>query len=241
MTDERRGDRKRWSRLQKAVAAVLYDADPDGMGATVGAPADEYDDIATRIISALSRAPEGTAPERIVRNFYRDRGIAFHVAALWFAFDKPPEIEASDTVAWPVFITEGGDPSAFESSQALNDYLEPWYAELDGNVVWDARGRPLTMRRDGDPHNDMDGIIVVEPAPDLDQPSLDGHLAHWFRAINRPSLAEFATELRQEAALAILLAEHRMKFPTRGPITVLKDALASRRKQPPDAKTPPSP
>lgn len=222
MSGEHRDLRKRWTWLQKAVAAVLYDADPEGMGASVGAPLDEYDDVAIRIISALSKAPPDSVPQEIVRGFYRDRRIAFDVSALWLAYDKPPEIEEPISFSWPVCIAEGWDFQAYENSSRLNTELEPWYGDLEGNLVWDATGKPLTIRRVGHPTNDMDGTIVVELAPNLEQRSLDEYLAEWLQKIDRPALAEFDADRRRAVAVAFALADHRLRHPFRGPIALLK-------------------
>jgi len=43
----------RFEALQSGFEVLLYDYDPDGMGSTVGAPLDEYIDVATSLIRAL--------------------------------------------------------------------------------------------------------------------------------------------------------------------------------------------
>jgi hypothetical protein len=52
-------DRRRWHELERRIAAALYESDPEGMGASVGAPHDEYADVARAVIRALrDRQPE---------------------------------------------------------------------------------------------------------------------------------------------------------------------------------------
>jgi hypothetical protein len=47
--------------LHGEVSAVLYEDDPEGFGATIGAPLDEYDTIAARLIAAI-RDLDGDVP-----------------------------------------------------------------------------------------------------------------------------------------------------------------------------------
>lgn len=47
-----------WRELKASLGALLYERDPEGMGATVSAPPDEYADVAVRIISSLSRCTQ---------------------------------------------------------------------------------------------------------------------------------------------------------------------------------------
>lgn len=47
---------ERWHRLLGTVNASLYEWDPYGMGAKVGAPLDEYESAATMLISRLQHA-----------------------------------------------------------------------------------------------------------------------------------------------------------------------------------------
>ncbi len=53
MTDDRGWALRRFETLQSRFERLLYDYDPDGMGSTVGAPLDEYSDVATCLIRAL--------------------------------------------------------------------------------------------------------------------------------------------------------------------------------------------
>lgn len=48
------GDRtEAWHALVATLERLLYDHDPDGMGASVSAPLDEYHDVAIAVIRAL--------------------------------------------------------------------------------------------------------------------------------------------------------------------------------------------
>jgi len=48
-----------WSQLRSRLEVLLYDYDPDGMGASVGAPLDEYADVAISVIRTLrDREPD---------------------------------------------------------------------------------------------------------------------------------------------------------------------------------------
>jgi hypothetical protein len=53
--------------LQHDFERLLYDHDPDGMGATVGAPVDEYSDMATRLIRALRDSEFGVGSVEVIR------------------------------------------------------------------------------------------------------------------------------------------------------------------------------
>jgi len=46
---------KAYLALHREVSAALYEEDPEGFGATIGSPADEYDTEAARVIAALSK------------------------------------------------------------------------------------------------------------------------------------------------------------------------------------------
>jgi hypothetical protein len=48
---------KAWTILNRELARVLYEYDPEGIGATVGAPEDEYDQISIDLIRALRDRP----------------------------------------------------------------------------------------------------------------------------------------------------------------------------------------
>lgn len=50
-----------WQEACGRISAVLYESDPEGMGADVGAPLDEYDDIAARLLREAIRRPAGQA------------------------------------------------------------------------------------------------------------------------------------------------------------------------------------
>ncbi len=50
-----------WLEARDRLSALLYERDPDGMGADVSAPRDEYNDIASRLLREALRRPEGQA------------------------------------------------------------------------------------------------------------------------------------------------------------------------------------
>ncbi len=57
-----------WSDAHSRLSALLYERDPEGMGASVFAPRDEYDDVATRLLRAVLRRPAGLAEADVVVN-----------------------------------------------------------------------------------------------------------------------------------------------------------------------------
>ena len=50
-----------WLDALNRLSVLLYESDPEGMGADVGAPVDEYDDIAARLLREALRRPSGHA------------------------------------------------------------------------------------------------------------------------------------------------------------------------------------
>ena len=55
-----------WARLRSRLEWLLYDCDPDGMGASVGAPLDEYADVAISVMRALrDRKPDQAVSEAV--------------------------------------------------------------------------------------------------------------------------------------------------------------------------------
>ena len=58
MKRERRQDRLRaaYSAAHERLTMVLYSVDPEGIGRSVGAPEDEYSQVATRLMTALGTA-----------------------------------------------------------------------------------------------------------------------------------------------------------------------------------------
>lgn len=48
---------KAWRAVVTRFEALLYEHDPDGMGASVGAPLDEYSDVAASLVRALRDRP----------------------------------------------------------------------------------------------------------------------------------------------------------------------------------------
>ena len=55
------GAAQAWQDACNRLSALLYESDPEGMGADVGAPLDEYDDIAARLLREATRRPAGQA------------------------------------------------------------------------------------------------------------------------------------------------------------------------------------
>lgn len=51
--------------FKQEVERILYDADPYGMGSSVGAPRDEYSDAAARLIPILLQIADGDLEDAI--------------------------------------------------------------------------------------------------------------------------------------------------------------------------------
>lgn len=60
------GRERSWSDALRRLSALLYEADPEGMGASVFAPPDEYVDMAERVLRTFIRRPAGTRPAEAV-------------------------------------------------------------------------------------------------------------------------------------------------------------------------------
>ncbi len=59
-----------YKQLLEAVMGILYDLDPDGIGRSIDAPADEYREAATRLLPRLWAASTASeASEEIQRSF----------------------------------------------------------------------------------------------------------------------------------------------------------------------------
>jgi hypothetical protein len=57
-----------WLEAHSRLSALLYERDPEGMGASVSAPRDEYDDVATRLLREILRRPADADQAEIVLN-----------------------------------------------------------------------------------------------------------------------------------------------------------------------------
>lgn len=86
---------KQRNRISKAyrvaharLMSILYEEDPDGMGATVGAPEDEYAQPATLLMIALNDASTPEKARRAVTDMYPDATEKLLTDALevWRAF-----------------------------------------------------------------------------------------------------------------------------------------------------------
>lgn len=73
--------------LQRNLSRLLYNLDPEGMGSTVWAPANEYDGLAARLISAIHGRGVDTGVEDVIRQVVppADQNLVDAVANLWRA------------------------------------------------------------------------------------------------------------------------------------------------------------
>jgi hypothetical protein len=79
--------RKSYESVVRVVSALLYAFDPLGMGSTVFAPDDEYDDQARRLVSAAARIDD---LEALVRTHFpgsTDQLVGAVVASLELYFE----------------------------------------------------------------------------------------------------------------------------------------------------------
>jgi hypothetical protein len=66
----RRERTRRWRDLLDLVSAGLYEWDPEAIGARAGSPRDEYESVATQVISALNAARTRAAFDHAAMEFY---------------------------------------------------------------------------------------------------------------------------------------------------------------------------
>lgn len=59
-----------WVELRDDLSRVLYEYDPEGMGSSVGAPDDEYDDGAVALIRLLQGRPASASVDPAVRDLW---------------------------------------------------------------------------------------------------------------------------------------------------------------------------
>lgn len=79
-----------WEELQRELQAVLYESDPDRMGATVGAPDDEYYDAAVDVIRSLrDRLPHQSVAD-VVRDVWpeADPELVLAVERAWARYSQ---------------------------------------------------------------------------------------------------------------------------------------------------------
>ncbi len=73
-----------FSEFVRAVSRALYDLDPDGIGSSIDAPLDEYDDLAARLATDLAAA----ASEAEVGQMTRQLFVSAHdslISQMWSA------------------------------------------------------------------------------------------------------------------------------------------------------------
>lgn len=72
------------------VMKLLYEADPGGMGSTVGAPADEYSEEATKLIAGLKRAKTIGEVRRLVVSMFPESNeeLVSKIYSLWAEYGK---------------------------------------------------------------------------------------------------------------------------------------------------------
>lgn len=63
-----------WHALVTTLERLLYDHDPDGMGASVSAPLDEYHDVAVAVTRVLRARREGQSLENAVLEIVPNAG-----------------------------------------------------------------------------------------------------------------------------------------------------------------------
>jgi len=94
---------KAYLALHREVSAALYEEDPEGFGATIGSPADEYDTEAARVIAALSKMegdvrtaldsmltrPTKRLVERIAKAWHETEGRRLATSHPGFALNAP--------------------------------------------------------------------------------------------------------------------------------------------------------
>ena len=78
-----------WSRNHGALMEILYRHDPDGMGASVGAPDDEYFDAATTLMRALRDRPSEDGPGEVVLEVWPQASPEM-LADIEAAWERPP-------------------------------------------------------------------------------------------------------------------------------------------------------
>ncbi len=67
--------------------SLLYDYDPDGIGRSIDAPHDEYDDLATRLLGPLSRSTTALEADAEIRELVPAAGPDL-IKALWAASQR---------------------------------------------------------------------------------------------------------------------------------------------------------
>lgn len=82
-----------WVKVQQELSRLLYEHDPEGMGSSVGAPTDEYDDGATELIRQIKR-PEVGSPDVAVRQLWPGAtdDLVAAVREVWERFRRAPSL-----------------------------------------------------------------------------------------------------------------------------------------------------
>jgi len=75
-----------YTEFVRAVSRALYDFDPDGIGSSIDAPIDEYDDLALRLASELVMAVSASDVGRIARGLFASAEEPL-IVALWAALE----------------------------------------------------------------------------------------------------------------------------------------------------------
>jgi hypothetical protein len=85
-----------YAEFVRTLSRVLYEVDPDGVGSSIDAPLDEYDDIASKFASKLLGAGSEAEGAEIAREFFDSADDAL-ITQLWAArndYRASPEPDA---------------------------------------------------------------------------------------------------------------------------------------------------
>ena len=82
-----RESRSAYSSFLEAATRLLYDFDPDGIGSSIDAPLDEYEDEAARLLARLSQSETADEAAVEVRNLFPAAGQPL-IDALWGALQR---------------------------------------------------------------------------------------------------------------------------------------------------------
>lgn len=156
-----------FSAIHAQISRVLYDYDPDGMGSTVHAPLDEYDDVATSLLRALSSAGDsadlGTVVLEVIPGASKE--LVQTVLALWA--DSRSAGETQPRYRDPAHFRSTHERWLAERSrkQESSDYLDSWWEQQCGMCTF---WIPLSGEFSGDygvcsnPASPFDGKARVE-------------------------------------------------------------------------------
>lgn len=76
-----------YAEFVRTVSRALYDVDPEGIGSSIDAPPDEYDDLAHRLAADLVAADTAEQAGRITTSLFASAGDAL-TERLWLALQR---------------------------------------------------------------------------------------------------------------------------------------------------------